>query len=398
MARNFAAELQSARDTTDQLFALLAPGALYDRPIPERHRLIFYLGHLEAFDWNLIGRTTLDVPSFHPTFDRLFAFGIDPEPGKQPADIPSDWPSTSEVAAYNSRTRQTIDGLLDQIPPQIAQVAIEHRLMHAETFAYLMHNLPYTSKLAEPEKPISTGHQISAKWIGIPAGQATLGRGRNQFGWDNEFDEHTVDVPAVEISKYKITNGDYLSFVQEGAEVPHVWTRAGGQWLYRGMFEAFPLPMDWPVFVTHEQATAYAKWAGHTLPTEAQFHRAAYADDSDEREFPWGKNLAGITAPVFDFARWDPVPVNATPETDCAAGVSQLVGNGWEWTSTLFSPFPGFEPFAFYLGYSRDFFDGAHYVVKGASQRTAGRLLRRSFRNWFRTNYPYIYGTFRLVQ
>ena len=61
MERNLTAELESARVTTDDLFALLAPEALYERPIPERHRLIFYLGHLEAFDWNLIARTTLDV-------------------------------------------------------------------------------------------------------------------------------------------------------------------------------------------------------------------------------------------------------------------------------------------------------------------------------------------------
>src|SRR5579872_5731293 len=133
MSTNFAAELESARAASDELFALLSPGALYDRPIPERHRLIFYLGHLEAFDWNLVCRTTLDVPSFHPGFDRLFAFGIDPEPGKQTADMPSDWPSVSEVAGYNNRTRETIDRLLTNVPAQIAQVAIEHRLMHAET-------------------------------------------------------------------------------------------------------------------------------------------------------------------------------------------------------------------------------------------------------------------------
>src|SRR5579884_2623531 len=134
MASTFAAELESARATTDQLFTLLAPGAVYDRPVPERHRLIFYLGHLEAFDWNLICRTTLDVPSFHPAFDRLFAFGIDPEPGKQPSDQPSDWPSEREICEYRSRTRETIDRVLAEAPEQIVRTAIEHRLMHAETF------------------------------------------------------------------------------------------------------------------------------------------------------------------------------------------------------------------------------------------------------------------------
>src|SRR5580698_8171085 len=79
-----AASLEQARAQTDELFALLDPAALYERPVADRHRLIFYLGHVEAFDWNLIGRRTLHRPSFHPTFDKLFAFGIDPEPGRAP--------------------------------------------------------------------------------------------------------------------------------------------------------------------------------------------------------------------------------------------------------------------------------------------------------------------------
>jgi formylglycine-generating enzyme required for sulfatase activity len=77
--------------------------------------------------------------------------------------------------------------------------------------------------------------------------------------------------------------------------------------------------------------------------------------------------------------------------------VHDLVGNGWEWTSTVFEGFPGFRPMASYPEYSADFFDGQHYVLKGASPATATDLLRRSFRNWFRPQYPYIYATFRCV-
>ena len=73
--------------------------------------------------------------------------------------------------------------------------------------------------------------------------------------------------------------------------------------------------------------------------------------------------------------RWDPIPVTATPLGDSAFGISQLVGNGWEWTSTVFQPFPGFQPFPFYPGYSARFFDGDHYVLKGASSRTDEVLL-----------------------
>ncbi len=115
--------MESARSRTDQLFALLTPAAVYSRPVPERHRLIFYLGHLEAFDWNLICRKALDIPSFHPQFDKLFEFGIDPPVGKAAEDQPADWPSVEEVLAYNRRVRQIIDDSLDRAPEQLIHVA-----------------------------------------------------------------------------------------------------------------------------------------------------------------------------------------------------------------------------------------------------------------------------------
>ena len=84
--------LEEARSITDRLFDIVKPEALYTRPIAERHRIVFYLGHLEAFDWNLFRGRAFEAESFHPQFDRLFAFGIDPVGGGLPADQPSDWP------------------------------------------------------------------------------------------------------------------------------------------------------------------------------------------------------------------------------------------------------------------------------------------------------------------
>jgi len=376
--------LAGARKRTDELFALLVPGALYDRPIPERHRNIFYLGHLEAFDWNLIGRKAVDLPSFHPEFDKLFEFGIDPPVGRLPEDQPSDWPSVAEVERYNARVREGIDRVLEQgeASEQYWHVAIEHRLMHAETFAYMLHNLDPDRKIAPSGAvTLTEGPAVTPSTIEVPAGSATLGRRRgNGFGWDNEFDEHIVETPAFAMSKYKVTNGEYLDFVRAGADPPYFWVRRGDHWFQRTMFGAVPLPLAWPAYVTHQQATAYVKWVGKQLPIEAQFHRAAYGSPNG------GGN--------YDFRSWDPVPV-----TDSSTkGFAQLSGNGWEWTSTVFHPFAGFEPFPFYPGYSANFFDGDHYVLKGASARTAACFLRPSFRNWFRPDYPYVYAAFRCVE
>lgn len=389
-----------ARRVTDSLFRIVRPDSLYERPIPERHRIIFYLGHLEAFDWNQIARSALDIPSFHAEFDKLFSFGIDPREGDLPDDRDSDWPSIEEVQSYNRRAREKLDGVLDRAPEQMLHVALEHRLMHAETFAYMLHNLPYEHKVGRPAGPPASGPSGDPPMIEIPAGRATLGRKRdNGFGWDNEFEEHTADVPAFAVGKNKVANRDYLEFVRDGGDIPHFWTNRNGEWFYRGMFGEMPMPWGAPVYVTQEQATAYARWRGKSLPTEAQFHRAAYGTpEGEERSYPWGEQPPDASRGNFDFHHWDPIPAGATPSGDSAFGVSELAGNGWEWTATVFEPFPGFQPFPFYPGYSANFFDGEHYVIKGASPRTAACFLRRSFRNWFRPRYPHAYAGFRLVE
>lgn len=397
--------LAQSRACTDALFGLVRPEGLYERPVPERHRLIFYFGHLEAFDWNLIGQAA-SVPSFHPEFDQLFAFGIDPKPGQRPQDERSHWPEASAVQRYNARVRKTVDDLSNHVPEQMLSVALEHRLMHAETFAYLLHSLSFDQKNVQTVAPLSPSPSPIHQMLEIPGGTVTLGlprehhSGEDLFGWDNEFDSHEVSVPAFSMSKYKVTNGEYLPFVQAGAKPPHFWSWRQDRWHWRGMWGEVPLPMDWPVYVTHEEARAFAAWAGKRLPTEAEFHRAAYGTmhAEEERSYPWGEDPPASRRGNFGGNRWDPIPVTATPLGDSAFGISQLLGNGWEWTSTVFRPFPGFRSFPFYPGYSAPFFDGEHYVLKGASSRTDTRLLRRSFRNWFRPNYPYVYAGFRCVE
>jgi ergothioneine biosynthesis protein EgtB len=433
VARTLLARLAQARTQTDQLFDLVKPEFLYERPIPERHRIIFYIGHLEAFDWNLLSGRLLSLQPFHPGFDRLFAFGIDPVDGGLPSDRPADWPSLKQVRDYVRAVRDGLDqGLADfdssghgsgeDFTPEILlQVAIEHRLMHAETLAYMFHRLPLDQKIKPaPEQDILLPG-ITPQMIRIPAGTATLGISRQggAFGWDNEFEQQVVQVPAFTIDKYKVTNRQYLEFVEEGgysdrrlwsdadwqwkseAGVSHpaFWEKHDGEWYFRAMFEVVPLPGDWPAYVSHAEASAYARWAGKRLPAEAQWHRAAYGTpEGSERAFPWGSQPPDSSRGNFDFQRWNPTHVAAFEPGESAFGAADLLGNGWEWTSTVFGPLPGFQPFSFYRGYSADFFDGKHYVIKGGSMRTARPMLRRSFRNWFQSHYQYVYAGFRCVK
>ena len=373
-------ELKQARARTDALFALLCPDAVYERPIPERHRSVFYIGHLEAFDWNLLAEP-LGLAAFDASLDKLFAFGIDPSAGDLPNDQPSDWPALPAVRQYVRTVRERLDAAFSRVPEYLLDVAIEHRLMHAETFGYMLHNLPHGMKIAQAVSVPDGAPPPAPAMLEIPAGEAPLGC-TSGFGWDNEFRAHSVNVPAFAISKYKVTNGEYLEFVRAGAGAPHFWVRRDGEWYWRGMFGEVPLPLAWPVWVTQREAAAYAAWSGMSLPTEAQFQRAAYCDGIPETG-------------NFDFRGWDPVSVDEAPNS---LGVAQMIGNGWEWTDTVFAPFEGFTPFPFYRNYSEPFFDGQHYVMKGGSPLTAARLLRPSFRNWFRPAYPYVYAGFRLVR
>jgi gamma-glutamyl hercynylcysteine S-oxide synthase len=423
-----------ARANTDQLFDLVKPDALYERPIPERHRIVFYIGHLEAFDGNLLRERALGLETFHPEFDRLFAFGIDPVGGGLPTDQATDWPTIAQVRDYVARLRGTLDERLEvrlsgeglsrrqEFPLSLLlQVAIEHRLMHAETLAYMLHQLPLDHKLRPQLRPELVLGPATPAMIKIPAGRVTLGIRRddsNSFGWDNEFEEHTVDVPAFGIDQYEVTNGQYLDFLAAGGyDNPEFWTKEGwdwktqhnithpgfwrprgDSWYLRTMFDEVPLPLDWPVYASRAEASAFAHWAGKSLPTEAQWQRAAYGTpEGEERPYPWGGEVPSSRRGNFAFQRWDPTPVGAFPEGQSAFGVADLAGNGWEWTSTLFGPFPGFEPFPFYRGYSADFFDNKHFVMKGGSARTAACMLRRSFRNWFQPHYPHVYAGFRCV-
>jgi iron(II)-dependent oxidoreductase len=421
--------LADARANTDQLFSIVRPDALYDWPIPERHRIVFYIGHLEAFDWNLLRDRALGRDTFHPEYDRLFAFGIDPVGGGLPTDRREDWPAIGEVRDYVAKVRGALDeGLQERwskegsFGPELTQlleVAIEHRLMHAETLAYMLHQLPLDRKIRPDAGPQIVHATATPDMLEIPSGRVTLGQGRGEsFGWDNEFEANAVDVSSFSIDRYKVTNRQFLEFLAEGGyndsrlwsepawiwkqqhgiSHPGFWRQQDGVWFQRTMFHEVRLPMDWPVYVSHAEASAYAGWAGKSLPTEAEWQRAAHGTaEGPERPYPWGTEPPSPKRGNFDFERWDPAPVSAFPEGKSAFGVTDLVGNGWEWTSTLFAPFPGFEPFPFYRGYSADFFDNKHFVMKGGSSRTAACMLRRSFRNWFQPQYPYVYAGFRCV-
>jgi iron(II)-dependent oxidoreductase len=433
--RRAAVDLYRAnRRRTAEIFGMLVPEAYHDRPIALRNPIVFYEGHLPAFSVNTLLKKGLGEPGLDPRFEILFERGIDPDDVSAVPGAPAAWPPRGQIQAYGERADRAIVEALETKDvtrgdnPVLARglaayTILEHEPMHQETLLYMWNRLPYEKKKAPKRtpRPVLGGDPPARATVRVPAGRATLGAKRDDipFGWDNEFSERVVEVPEFEIDVDDVTNRDFLEFVRAGGyeredlwseegwgwrvendvRHPAFWERSGDDWTWRGMFEALPLPPAWPVFVSHAEASAYARWRDSRLPTEAEFHRAAYGTRSgSERSYPWGEEAPDRTRGNFDFARWDPAPVGSFPAGASAWGVRDLLGNGWEWTSTVFGPFPGFEPMPSYPVYSADFFDGKHWVMKGGSFATTTPLLRRSLRNWFRGNYPYVYATFRTVR
>jgi ergothioneine biosynthesis protein EgtB len=419
------------RERSRALFDMVAEHAYYSRPISLRHPVVFYEGHLPAFTFNTLAKKALGRPSIDQRLETLFARGIDPHE-QSTTSAKTDWPTRPEVLAFADEVdRQVADILMhaDLDRPgdayldrgEAAFSVLEHEAMHHETLLYMWHRLPFSVKRAPAEyRPVTSGPLPAPERIGVPAGVATLGVDRRAvpFGWDNERPACRVDVARFDIDRHNVTNASFLEFVdaggyrdsrwwtpddwawrhREGVMHPLFWEHDGGVWWWRGMFERVPLPASWPVYVSLAEAAAYARWREARLPTEAEFQRAAYGSGEGERRHPWGAGAPERTLGVFDFTSWEPEPAGTHPNGASAWGVEDLVGNGWEWTRTPFAPFPGFKAMASYPEYSADFFDGEHYVMKGASPATARELLRPTFRNWFRGRYPYVYATFRCVR
>jgi len=418
------------RERSAALFEMIDPDAYYTRPISLRNPIVFYEGHLPSFSVLAFLRRGLGRPSVDAPLEKLFERGIDPdsEAGAVPRSGASTvWPSRSDVVAFARVCDEAMIEAITRFTPTPDAIeglytALEHEAMHQETLLYMFHRLPYEMKrrvsMSDSRYPIANaraprGFAVASTSVVVPAGDAVLGADRRDvtFGWDNEFQRHVVAVPAFGIDVLPVTNAQFLEFVDAGgysnreiwddegwewihaqdvshpafwerpSDVGHRTSDVGHRWRWRAMFASEPLPLQWPVYVSHAEASAYARWKGRRLMTEAEWHRAA----------------EGATPGHADFAGFDPIPVGSHPGTASAHGVHELIGNGWEWTSTVFGPFDGFAPMRAYPEYSADFFDGRHYVMKGASPATARPLIRPSFRNWFRGNYPYVYAKFRTV-
>ncbi|XXQ33320.1 Histidine-specific methyltransferase SAM-dependent domain-containing protein [Plasmodiophora brassicae] len=438
-----ALELRETWARTDQIFSCLNGDGFLLRPIALRHPFLFYVGHLPAFAMNqVVAALGKRAPRRgNVDFDALFERGMDPdvttgECHAHSADANKDiWPAMDAVVHYVNDVRRRVVGCIGTLHEMrlggVVDIIVEHEQMHQETLLYMMMQCdPMHVSRPESVPERRPGAAGTTTWdrvqCTVPDGTAVLGMARSDtsFGWDNEFPQVSVEVGAFHVQSLPVTNAEYLEWVGQGAyseesswapdiwqwivrdqvRHPALWKRddASGQWsrLVRTLFEYVPLSevADHPVFVSNAEAEAYCRSHGGRLMTEPEYHRAAYGDA--RARFPWGDEGPARADVNINFRHWGTQPVH---ESNSASpfGVRDLVGNGWEWTSTPFAPLgdpKDFVPVASYPGYSADFFDGKHYVMKGGSWATTENLTRPSFRNWYQRNYIYPFAKFRICR
>ncbi len=411
-------------DLTDESELRQSPGFGY-RPI------LWHLAHIGVFEayWllqKLAGRAAPDE-----RYERVF------DPIRTPREESKNLPTRREMEDYLRRVRSDVLEVLDRHDFHSAdplahagylfQLVLEHERQHRETLLYLFQLLDPSKK----KRPDSFKDSVTAETTGaaaqmvlIPAGTFLMGAAWDAFAYDNERPAHEVNVPAFRIGRAPVTNGEFARFVEEGGyerrefwgeegwqvrekenwQSPLYWRRgpsdSSGGWVERGMFADAPLAAEHPVTgVSWFEAEAYARFAGKRLPTEAEWEKAASWDESRaaKRRFAWGDEEPSARLCNFGGRAWGTTPVNKFPEGASAYGCLDMNGNVWEWTSTPFEGFHGFEPFP-YPEYSETWFDGDHRVLKGGSWATSPSVLRTSFRNFFRRPFRIAFAGLRLAE
>jgi iron(II)-dependent oxidoreductase len=293
--------------------------------------------------------------------------------------------------------------------------------MHAEAFLYTRQTLGYPRPPLPAEQPPAAGPMTGD--VSVPGGTILLGADTTApFVFDNEKEAHPVTLRPFAIARAAVTQADFAAFVDDGgyrhrafwseegwswrekaaAGAPIYWERgAGGRWRRRDFDRWIDLEPHRPVLhVNWYEAEAYCRWARRRLPAEAEWEAAA-ADEGQggtalsprKRLFPWGSPPPSPSTANLDATVPGCRDVGDLPGGDSPWGCRQMIGNVWEWTASDFLPYPGFTPDP-YKEYSAPWF-GDHKVLRGGCWATRARLLRSTWRNFYRPDRRDVWAGFR---
>jgi gamma-glutamyl hercynylcysteine S-oxide synthase len=410
---------QANRTATLRLVAGLTPSQLTRQVHPDYSPIGWHLGHIGFTEerWILAHlaqrpRTALTYQT--PQFQRLFA--ADGLPKAERENLPTLAQLCTALAEIRA---QVLDYLA--VAPLALELRwwywlLQHEAQHGETMAILrqlqrqtaMPGLSGSAGRLQAAPVIAPGAIPVTEMMLIPAGPFWQGC-NHSFVLDNETPAHRVDLPDYQIDRYPVTRGQFRQFMAAGGyQNPAWWSAAGWAWLqtqqidaplYWQMAAADPQGEDHPVCgVSWYEADAYARFVGKRLPSEAEWEKAAQAMLTPNAPlpslYPWGDTPPNFQQGNHSHQWGQTTPVGEFPAGASGFGVEEMFGNVWEWTASLFQPYPEFTPFP-YPGYSAAYFDQQHYVLRGGSWATQAVALRNSFRNWYFPHTREIFAGFR---
>ena len=409
------ADLIQTRQRTLSLTADLTPTQWMGPRLSIVNPPLWELGHLAWFQefWCLRQQQGQAVrPSIIPNADELYNSATVPHASRW--DLPLLTPA--QTLMYLNQVAEKVSAKKHQaMDDYFLQLAIFHEDMHAEAFTYTRQTLGYASPKAQ-DIVASSPNSYAGDAI-FPRKRFLLGATKSRdFVFDNEKWAHEIELPPFAIARTPVTNEEFINFVedngytradlwspqgwtwrlQENAVAPAYWLKDGQNWQRRVFDRITPLALYAPVIhVNWFEADAYCRWAKRRLPTEAEWEAAAALDShaSNKRRYPWGEALPDARHANLGGLLNQPVPVSAYALGDSACGCRQMLGNVWEWTASIFQPYPGFtiDP---YKEYSAPWF-GTHKVLRGGSFATAYKVIRNTWRNFYTPERRDIFAGFR---
>ena len=361
-------------------------------------------------------------------------------------------PTVAETRKYRAQIDEQMAKFIDEVSDRddaeailsIVRLGLEHEMQHQELLVYdikhllcdqfdlLMRQAPGSvetvSGMAEIEGGLfelgylDPGHRGSSPTAREGANESGVKPAHSKkFAWDNEKPEHKVWLEDFAIDRALVSNGDYLEFMNDGGyqdfrwwhsagwekvtleewEAPLYWERHDGEWMIRdfgGLNRATDKSNEPVSHVSFLEASAYAKWAGKRLPTEAEWEKAATftPGQKSKQSFPWGEAEPDATkGNLFENGLWGLAPVGAFPAGASACGCQQMIGDVWEWTTSDYTPYPGFR--SDFDEYNDKWFVGQK-VLRGGSFATPRVHIRSTYRNFFYPHERWMIAGFRCAK
>jgi iron(II)-dependent oxidoreductase len=409
-----ARELQEARARTLLLLTPLSDDDLRIQHDPLMSPILWDLGHIAHFEelWlthNLDGPIEfVEMPGLYNPFEHPRKVrGSLPLPGLAHCLEVMDEIRRRVLERLATADLETSNPLLHQ--GYVYRMVLQHEYQHNETILQtlqLKQGTPYVPAVRRPLPPSAGRAQPGAMTL-FPGGPVEIGTTDRATAYDNERGLHRITLAPYWIDVHPVTNGEFVGFIESGgyssrnlwseagwvwlqesgATAPKYWERIDGVWMSRSMDRFAPVDPLHPVcHVSYYEAEAYARYAGKRVPTEPEWEAAASWDPDSgiKRSYPWGDDPPSGDRANVDQLSFDTAPVGAYEANVSPIGCRGMIGDVWEWTSSDFQPYPGFESFP-YAEYSEAFFGSEYKVLRGGSWATRPGAIRNTFRNW---DYP----------